>query len=101
MENISQKLIKEFNLKPFQVENTIKMIDEGNTIPFIARYRKELTGELNDTVLRDLYDRLNYLRNLEARKTDVNKLIDELGKLTPEWSDAINKAVTLQEIEEL
>ena len=71
MTDIISRLIKEFKLKPFQVENTVKLIDEGSTIPFIARYRKEMTGELNDQVLRELYDRLIYLRNLESRKEDV------------------------------
>ena len=64
MELINEKLVKEFNLKPFQVENAIKLIDEGNTIPFIARYRKEATGEMSDEQLRDMFDRLTYLRNI-------------------------------------
>lgn len=68
MEKIIQTIAGEFNIKPVQVENTIKLIDEGNTIPFIARYRKEVTGNLSDEILRDLNDRLNYLRNLEKEK---------------------------------
>lgn len=99
--NIIEQLIKEFNLKPFQVQNTVNLIDEGNTIPFIARYRKEVTGELNDQVLRELYERLVYLRNLNERREDVRRLIDGQGKLTEEISKALDKAVTLQEIEDI
>ncbi|SCY74383.1 Tex family protein [Alkaliphilus peptidifermentans] len=99
--NIVQQLIKEFQLKEFQVTNTMKLIDEGNTIPFIARYRKEQTGELSDTVLRDLAERLNYLRNLENRKEEVHRLIDEQEKLTPELEEKIKKANTLQEVEDI
>jgi len=68
MSDIISTLVKEFNLKPFQVENTVKLIDSGNTIPFIARYRKEITGELNDQVLRQLHERLIYLRTLRQEK---------------------------------
>ncbi len=83
--DINRILIEEFKLKPFQVENTIKLIDEGNTIPFIARYRKEQTGNLNDVILRELYDRLNYLRNLKGKQEEVIRLIEEQGgKLTEE-----------------
>lgn len=99
--NIIEQLIKEFNLKSFQVQNTVNLIDEGNTIPFIARYRKEVTGELNDQVLRELYERLVYLRNLNERREDVKRLIDGQGKLTEEISKALDKAVTLQEIEDI
>lgn len=99
--DISAQLIKEFNLKPFQVQNTVKLIDEGNTIPFIARYRKEVTGELNDQVLRELHERLVYLRNLDERREDVKRLINEQGKLTEELSHSLDKAVTLQEIEDI
>ncbi len=99
--DIIEQLIKEFSLKPFQVQNTVKLIDEGNTIPFIARYRKEVTGELNDQVLRELYERLLYLRNLEERREDVRRLIDEQGKLTEELSRSLGRAVTLQEIEDI
>jgi len=101
MADIALQLIKEFNLKPFQVHNVIKLIDEGNTIPFIARYRKEVTGELNDQVLRELYDRLVYLRNLENRRNEVIRLIEEQGKLTDDIKAAVEKAVTLQEIEDI
>jgi len=93
MSDIISTLVKEFNLKPFQVENTVKLIDSGNTIPFIARYRKEITG---DQVLRQLHERLIYLRNLEARKEEVRRLIDEQGKLTAE-----KKATTLREVEDI
>lgn len=95
------RLAKEFSVKPWQVENTVKLIDDGNTIPFIARYRKELTGELSDTVLRDLNERLMYLRNLESRKEEVIRIIDEQGKLTEELRAAIQNANILQEVEDL
>ncbi len=101
MIDVVGQLTREFNLKPFQVQNTVKLIDEGNTIPFIARYRKEVTGELNDQVLRELYERLVYLRNLEERREDVRRLIDEQGKLTEEIVKSLDKAVTLQEIEDI
>lgn len=101
MEQITVRLAQEFNLQLFQVRNTIKLIDEGCTIPFIARYRKEMTGELNDQVLRELYERLVYLRNLEARKEDVRRIIEEAGKLTEEISLALLKAETLQEVEDI
>lgn len=91
----------EFNIKPVQVENTVKLIDDGNTIPFIARYRKEVTGNLSDEILRDLYERLNYLRNLEKRKEEVTKSIDEQGKLTDELLSNIEKAKTIAEVEDL
>lgn len=99
--NIVEQLIKEFGLKPFQVQNTVKLIDEGNTIPFIARYRKEITGELNDQVLRELYERLVYLRNLDEKRQDVKRLIDVQGKLTEELTKALDSAVSLQEIEDI
>ncbi|TQQ85143.1 RNA-binding transcriptional accessory protein [Peptacetobacter hominis] len=98
---VSDILKEEFKLKDFQIENTIKLIDEGNTIPFIARYRKEMTGELSDTVLRNLYDRLVYLRNLESRKEDIQRLIEEQGKLTDKIKKSIEEAKTLQEAEDI
>ena len=101
MEKIIQTIAGEFNIKAVQVENTVKLIDEGNTIPFIARYRKEVTGNLSDEILRDLNDRLNYLRNLEKRKEEVIKIIDEQGKLTDELLVAIGTAKTLAEVEDL
>lgn len=99
--NIILKLTEEFKLKKFQVENTVKLIDEGNTIPFIARYRKEQTGELSDVVLRDLFERLTYLRNLESRQDEVIRLIEEQGKLTEELKKEILSAETLQRVEDL
>ena len=101
MEKIIKIIAEELNIKPSQVENTIKLIDEGNTIPFIARYRKEVTGGLSDETLRDLGDRLNYLRNLEQRKEEVVKSIDEQGKLTDEILKAIAIAKTLAEVEDI
>ena len=101
MEKIINKIAEELNVKNTQVENAVKLIDEGNTIPFIARYRKEATGGLSDEILRDLGLRLNYLRNLEVRKEEVIKLIDEQGKLTDELTIAIAAAETLAEVEDL
>ena len=100
MQIISQ-LVKEFKIKPTQVEQTISLIDEGNTIPFIARYRKEATGGLSDEILRELHDRLAYLRNLESKKEEVIRLIDEQGKLTEELKAEILDADVLQKIEDL
>ncbi len=101
MADITSQLIQEYKLKPFQVENTIRLVDEGCTIPFIARYRKELTGELDDQVLREMHERLVYLRNLEERRQDVLRLIDEQGKLTPEISKALENCKSMQEIEDI
>ncbi|WP_026478973.1 Tex family protein [Alkaliphilus transvaalensis] len=98
---IINQLSKEFNIKANQIQQTISLIDEGNTIPFIARYRKEMTGGLSDEILRDLYDRLTYLRNLEARKEEVIRLIEEQGKLTEELKQEILEASVLQKIEDL
>ena len=101
MEKIIKTIAEELNVKPIQVENTIKLIDEGNTIPFIARYRKEVTGGLSDETLRDLGERLNYLRNLEQRKEEVIKAIDEQGKLTDEILQGVAIAKTLAEVEDI
>ena len=101
MDLIEEKLMKELSLKAFQVENAIKLIDEGNTIPFIARYRKEATGEMSDEQLRDFFERLTYLRNLEKRKEEVVRLIDEQGKLTDELKTCIEKSETMTEVEDL
>ena len=101
MDVINEKLMKELSLKAFQVENAIKLIDEGNTIPFIARYRKEATGEMSDEQLRDFFERLTYLRNLEKRKEEVIRLIDEQGKLTNELKSNIEKSETMTEVEDL
>lgn len=98
---IAQQLAQELSLKQWQVDNTIALIDEGNTIPFISRYRKEATGELNDEVLRAFEERLTYLRNMQERKEDVKRIIDEQGKLTPELAAAIDACQKLTEIEDL
>lgn len=98
---ITSMLVKELGVKKGQVENAIKLIDEGNTIPFIARYRKEMTGGLSDEILRQLHERLTYLRNLEERKQEVIRIIGEQGKLTAELEKAINKADILQKVEDL
>lgn len=99
--DIIQKLAAEFKVKVSQVENTVQLIDEGNTIPFIARYRKEVTGGLTDVVLRDMDERLKYLRNLEERKEEVIRLIEEQGKLTEDLKEEILKAEVLQRVEDL
>ena len=99
--DIVKKLASEFTIKENQVEATIDLIDDGNTIPFIARYRKEVTGGLSDVVLRDLYDRLVYLRNLEERKEEIIKSISEQGKLTDELEAEIKAAEVLQRLEDL
>lgn len=99
--DILKVLAEEFKLKPSQVKNTVNLLDEGNTIPFIARYRKEQTGEMQDMVIRDLFNRLTYLRNLEDRKEEVIRLIDEQGKLTDEIRNEIIASETLQRIDDL
>lgn len=99
--NINEKIAQELNIKTSQVENTIKLIDDGNTIPFIARYRKEVTGNLSDETLREFDERLKYLRNLESRKEEIIRLIDEQGKLTDELKQAIEKAEILSELEDI
>ena len=99
--DIIAKLAEEFHIRTAQVEQTVALIDEGNTIPFIARYRKEVTGGLSDVVLRDLDERLKYLRNLEERKEEVLRLIEEQGKLTEELKAEIEKAEVLQRVEDL
>ena len=101
MEKIIQIIADELGVKYTQVESTVKLIDEGNTIPFIARYRKEVTGGLSDEQLRDLGDRLNYLRNLEARKEEVKNSIEEQGKLSDEIIEALNNAKILAEVEDI
>lgn len=101
MEKIIDELSIELKIEKNKIGNTIKLIDEGNTIPFIARYRKEVTGNLSDEVLRKLNDRLIYLRNLEARKDEVIRLIDEQGKLTEELKNSILNASILTEVEDL
>lgn len=98
---IIKTLAKEFSITEEQVEKTVALIDEGNTIPFISRYRKEVTGGLDDMVLRDLNDRLNYLRKLDERRAEVSSLIEAQEKLTPEITFALNNATTLVEIEDI
>mgnify|MGYP004496997777 FL=1 len=101
MKTINEILAEELNIKQTQVENTIKLIDEGNTIPFIARYRKEVTGNLSDEILRNFNERLTYLRNLETRRQEISRIIEEQGKLTDELINSIQEANTLAELEDL
>ena len=101
MTDILTRLAKELSIRQAQVDSAVKLIDEGNTIPFIARYRKEVTGGLDDQVLRELYDRLMYLRNLESRREEVRRLIESQEKLTAEINESLNKADSLQEIEDI
>ncbi len=99
--DINKTLAQEFSLRQEQVDNTVELIDEGATIPFIARYRKERTGSLDDQILRELSDRLTYLRNLEKRKEEVRSAITEQEKMTPEIENAISSALTLVEVEDI
>ena len=99
--DIIQALTEELQVKRWQVEAAVQLIDEGNTIPFISRYRKEATGSLNDEVLRNLHERLLYLRNLEDKKTQVLSSIEEQGKLTEELKKSILEAQTLVVVEDL
>lgn len=100
-ERLLKQIAAELSLAPAKVRTTVGLLDEGNTIPFIARYRKEMTGELDENQLRDIDERLQYLRNLEERKQEVVRLIGEQGKLTEELHGAIMQAVKLQEVEDL
>ena len=99
--NIPAALAAEFHLTATQVSATLALIEDGNTIQFIARYRKEATGGISDTVLRDLDERLTYLNNLESRKAEVLHSIEEQGKLTPKLKEEIEKATVLQRVEDL
>ena len=99
--DIIAKLAEELNIRRQQAEAAVKLIDEGNTIPFISRYRKEATGALNDEVLRNLFERLTYLRNLEEKKEQVLSGIEEQGKLTEELKQQILSAETLVAVEDL
>lgn len=99
--NLHAVIAKELNIQEKQVADTVTLIDEGNTIPFIARYRKEITGGLDDAVLRDLEERLGYLRNLQAKKEEVKRKIDATGQLTDELTEKIDAASVLQEVEDL
>lgn len=100
-ERIVKQVARELSLALKQIRTTISLLDEGNTIPFIARYRKEMTGELDENQLREIEDRVVYLRNLEDRKVEVIRIIDEQGKLTEDLQAAITSAVKLQEVEDL
>ena len=99
--NITEKLTQEFSLKPWQVEHTVELLDGGNTVPFIARYRKEATGSLDDQILRELSDRLAYLRNMDETREKIKAAIEEAGALTEELSAAIDNAETLTELDDL
>lgn len=99
--NIIETLANEFKVKTHQIENTVKLLDKGNTIPFIARYRKEATGSLNDQILRAISDRLDYLRSLTEQKEKVTASIEEQGAMTPELATAIDNAKTLTELEDI
>ena len=99
--DILKTLAEEFKIKEEQVKETVALIDEGNTIPFISRYRKEVAGGLDDATLRDLNDRLNYLRKMDERREEISNLIDAQGKLTPEITFALNNAKTLVELEDI
>ena len=99
--DILKTITEEFKLRAEHVENIVQLLDEGNTIPFIARYRKEMTGHIDDQVLRDFADRLNYLRNIEKRKAEVTASITEQGKMTEEIATALESAVTLTEVEDI
>ena len=99
--DIIQTLANEFNLTINHTTNIVALLDEGNTVPFIARYRKEMTGSCDDQVLRQLFDRLNYLRNLEKRKEEVANAITEQGKMTGEIQSAFDKATTFTEVEDI
>ena len=98
---INKQLAKELEVQEWQVDAAVKLIDEGNTIPFISRYRKEATGSLNDEVLRKLFERLTYLRNLEEKKQQVLSVIEEQGKLTSELKKQILAAETLVVVDDL
>ena len=101
MSIINEKLLKEFPMNKNQIEDVISLLDEGNTVPFIARYRKEKTGGLDDVILRKFQERLTYLRNLEGRKVDVIRLIEEQDKMTDELRMSLVKAETLTEVEDI
>ena len=99
--DVLKTVTAEFNLKDEHAANIVALLDEGNTIPFIARYRKELTGHIDDQVLREFADRLTYLRNLESRKEEVARIIEEQGKMTEEIALALEKAETMTEAEDI
>lgn len=100
MNTINELLAQELGQKQEYIDNVIALLDEGNTIPFIARYRKEMHGAMDDTTLRNLETRLTYLRNLQERREEVKKSIENQGKLTEELSAAIDAAATMTEVED-
>ena len=99
--DINGSIAKELEIRKEQAEAAIRLLDEGCTVPFIARYRKEVTGELSDEVLRNLFDRLTYLRNINEKREEIKRLIDEQGNLTPELTEAIDKASTITELDDI
>ena len=99
--DINNYVATELNLKLSQIENTVKLFDEGATVPFIARYRKEVTGNLDEEQIREIIEKVSYFRNLEKRKEEVLRLIEEQGKLTDELKTSIVNAIKLQEVEDL
>lgn len=99
--DIIKILQEELGIRRQQAETAVRLIDEGNTIPFIARYRKEMTGSLNDETLRNLYERLMYLRSLQERKETVAKKIEEQGKMTPQLAESLEEAETLVAVEDI
>ena len=99
--DIIASITDQFKLQRWQVENTVKLIDDGNTIPFIARYRKEAHGTLDDQTLREISERLQYLRNLDKRREEISNSITEQEKMTPELAEAISAVATLAELEDL
>ncbi len=101
MNSFSEMLAREFSIRPEQVQAVIDLLDAGNTIPFIARYRKEATGSLDDQVLRELSERLEYLRNLDRRRAEIEKALTEQNVLTDELRDKLRKAAALSELEDL
>ena len=101
MKSIIQTLSEELNIKEEYAQNIVNLLDEGNTVPFIARYRKEMHGAMDDQTIRNLADRLEYLRGLEQRKTEVKNSIGNQGKLTEELANKIDEALTLAEVEDL
>ena len=99
--DIFEKLAQEFNIKLWQVEHTVELLDDGNTVPFIARYRKEATGELDDQLLRELSERLTYLRNFDETREKIRAAIEEAGALSEEIEAALETAQTLTELEDI
>lgn len=99
--DIIKTLTSEFKLQEFQIQNTVDLLDDGRTVPFIARYRKEMTGSLDDKVIREIETRLNYLRNLENRKDEIFNAISELGKMTPEIKKSLDSSKTMTEVEDV